>query len=100
MEKITKSRGRSSAKTSTENTGTEVVEETKAPVNNEVVFEGVKEQEEKVTPAPPKSVRIKMAKDHRCHIGGVFYNLEAGKTYVVPENVKRILSSVGLLLPL
>lgn len=66
-----------------------------------VTIEGLDEQEElKPVPTPPKSVKIKMARDHKCSIGGVRYHLEKGKTYVVPENVKRILGSVGLLLPL
>lgn len=49
-----------------------------------------------------QTVRIKMAKDHKCHIGGQWYYLEAGKCYNVPENVKRILlnSGLNLLAPL
>lgn len=95
--KIAKSRGKSSTKLDEENITTETQEQE----NTGVVFEGEQEpEEEKVQPIPPKSVKIKMAKNHKCSIGGIFYNLEKGKTYVVPENVKRILSKVGLLLPL
>ena len=36
-------------------------------------------------------------KDHSCCIGGVWYNLVAGKETNVPEDVKRILASANLL---
>lgn len=100
-------RGKNSEKSVAEETSNVILdtdEVTEAPENIEedtgVTFEGIEEDNDTPTPTPPKSVKIKMAKDHRCSIGGVFYNLEAGKTYVVPENVKRILGSVNLLLPL
>lgn len=39
-----------------------------------------------------KTVKIKMAKNHRCTIGGTTYNLEEGKSYNVPEEVRQILA--------
>lgn len=45
-------------------------------------------------------VRIKMKKDHKCCIAMKRYDLEAGKTYTVPKNVKEILSRADLLMPL
>ncbi len=44
-----------------------------------------------------KNVKVKVRKDHSCCIGGVWYNLEAGKEINVPSNVKQILASAGLL---
>ena len=44
-----------------------------------------------------KNVKVKVKKDHSCCIGGVWYNLEAGKEINVPSNVKQILASAGLL---
>ena len=46
------------------------------------------------------NVKIKMRVDHKCCIAMERYDLKAGKTYVVPENVKRILNKAGLLAPL
>lgn len=59
-------------------------------------------QKTKSTTTKEQIVRIKMARNHKCHIGGQWYYLEAGKYYNVPENVKRILvnSGMNLLAPL
>ena len=46
------------------------------------------------------NVKIRMRVDHRCTIAMEHYDLKAGNTYVVPENVKRILNNAGLLAPL
>lgn len=46
------------------------------------------------------TAKIKMRTDHKCCIAMERYDLKAGKTYVVPENVKNILNKAGLLLPL
>lgn len=103
MAKISSSRGKSSTKVSedTNNVTMDVAEEETPVQDTGVTIEGLEEQEKKtVAPIPPKSVKIKMAMSHRCNIGGTVYNLEKGKTYVVPENVKHILSKSGLLLPL
>lgn len=45
-------------------------------------------------------VKIKMKKSHKCCIAMKRYDLEEGKTYVVPSNVKAILNRAGLLMPL
>lgn len=45
-------------------------------------------------------VKIRMRVDHKCCIAMERYDLKAGKTYTVPENVKRILNNAGLLAPL
>lgn len=47
-----------------------------------------------------RNVKVKLSKNHKCSIGGVWYNFEKGKVYPVPEYVKDILSRAGLLLPL
>ena len=47
-----------------------------------------------------KRVKVKMKKDHKCHIGGEWYHLLKEKQYNVPENVKEILASRDLLSPL
>ena len=49
---------------------------------------------------PNGNVKIRMRTDHKCCIAMERYDLKAGKTYVVPENVKRILNKAGLLAPL
>ena len=49
---------------------------------------------------PTGLVKIKMRVDHKCTIAMVKYDLKAGGTYTVPENVKRILNNAGLLAPL
>ena len=46
------------------------------------------------------NVKIKMRTNHRCTIAMERYDLKAGQTYVVPENVKKILNEAGLLAPL
>ena len=48
----------------------------------------------------PDSVKIRMRVDHKCTIAMERYDLVAGKTYTVPQNVKRILNNAGLLAPL
>lgn len=69
------------------------VEEPKADVE-------VDTKEVKSTGKPNGNVKIRMRADHRCTIAMVRYDLKAGKTYTVPENVKRILNKAGLLAPL
>lgn len=54
----------------------------------------------KVKSAPSGDVKIRMRSNHTCTIAMIRYDLEAGKTYVVPENVKKILDGAGLLAPL
>ena len=50
---------------------------------------------------PERNVRIKMGADHKCCIGGEWYNLKKSQCYNVPVSVKNILMQVvGLLLPL
>ena len=81
-----------------ENTPEVVVEEPEiAPVVS-VDVEGSKVKKEE---QPEKNVRIKMADDHKCNIGGEWYNLKKGQCYNVPLSVKNRLMQVnGLLLPL
>lgn len=52
------------------------------------------------TNKPSGNVKIRMRVDHKCTIAMERYDLKAGKTYTVPENVKRILNNAGLLAPL
>lgn len=49
---------------------------------------------------PNSGVKIRMRVDHSCTIAMERYDLKAGKTYIVPANVKRILNNAGLLSPL
>lgn len=49
---------------------------------------------------PENMVKVRMRTNHKCTIGGELYQLESGKVYTVPENVKRILNKAGLLSPL
>lgn len=98
--------------TPVENTGDVTVEE---PVENndvqEVEVETPVETTEEVSVdttkadvdtsnKPSGNVKIRMRVDHKCCIAMERYDLKAGKTYTVPENVKRILNNAGLLAPL
>lgn len=47
-----------------------------------------------------KDVRIRVARDHRCFIGGEMYDLKSGSCYNVPEFVKKTLNRAGVLAPL
>ena len=49
---------------------------------------------------PIEKVKIRMRVDHKCVIAMERYDLKAGKTYVVPKNVKNILNKAGYLAPL
>ena len=71
-----------------------VVEEPKETLGEvQVVVE-----EPKVTPV--KMVKILMACDHKCFIGGQWYYLLKDKHYNVPENVKAVLMEANKLKPL
>lgn len=71
-----------------------VVEEPKETLGEvQVVVE-----EPKVTPV--KMVKILMACDHKCCIGGEWYYLLKDKHYNVPENVKAVLMNANKLKPL
>lgn len=56
--------------------------------------------EDKKPYEPPKNVKIKLRKYHRCHIGGHWYEFFPDKQYIVPENVKEILMRADLLKPI
>jgi hypothetical protein len=75
-----------------ENTSKEVVEEdSPVVVEEKEIDEGNK----------PESIsRICMRENHKCYIGGELYVLEKGRTYNVPDGVKKILNKAGLLSPL
>lgn len=49
---------------------------------------------------PVKMVKILMACDHKCCIGGEWYYLLKDKHYNVPENVKAVLMEANKLKPL
>lgn len=89
----------------------EIVEETVEEETEEIEVEIPTEVEEpkvdvevkpEVTESsrPNGKVKIRMRVDHKCCIAMERYDLKAGKTYTVPENVKRILNKAGLLAPL
>lgn len=74
----------------------EVTEQTEEPeVKVEVDTEVAKEELH-----VKKDVRIRVARDHRCFIGGEMYDLKAGSCYNVPEFVKKTLNRAGILAPL
>lgn len=90
--------------------GAEVVPITvKEEIEEEIEVVGKVEdiQEEEVTlvanttkPIEVKNVRVMLKRDHKCHVGGVWYTFKKDKQYNVPENVKGILKKSNLLLPL
>ena len=71
-----------------------VVEEPKETLDEvQVVVEEPKQ-------IPVKMVKILMACDHKCCIGGEWYYLLKDKHYNVPENVKAVLMEANKLKPL
>lgn len=83
-----------------ETTEVEVPEVTvETPVANDVVVD-TESAQVNTSNKPSGNVKIRMRVDHKCCIAMERYDLKAGKTYVVPENVKRILNKAGLLAPL
>ena len=71
-----------------------VVEEPKETLDEvQVVVEEPKQ-------IPVKMVKILMACDHKCFIGGEWYYLLKDKHYNVPENVKAVLMEANKLKPL
>lgn len=92
----------------TENLGAEETEvavedipvvEVEEPKEPEVTVE-VEKANVDTSNKPNGNVKIRMRVDHKCCIAMERYDLKEGKTYVVPENVKRILNKAGLLAPL
>ena len=73
--------------------------EVETPVAEDVVVD-TKSAQVNTSNKPNGNVKIRMRVDHKCCIAMERYDLKAGKTYVVPENVKRILNKAGLLAPL
>lgn len=54
-----------------------------------------------VDSAPPiKNVKVRTSCDHRCCIGGEWYDFKKGVQKTVPEEVKATLLKAGLLMPL
>jgi hypothetical protein len=51
-------------------------------------------------PVSEKKVKIKLNINHRCNIGGEWYDFKKDGEYSVPEGVKEILKEAGLLSPL
>ena len=100
---------------------TEVVEEVKEEVVEEEVkeepvvtidVEAVTQKEEEdskvvigdtkvdTSTLPERTVRIRLRVNHRCTIGGEFYDLKEGQCYNVPISVKKRLNKAGILSPL
>lgn len=57
-------------------------------------------QVEQPVKSPIKMVKVLMAYDHKCYVGGEWYYLLKDKQYNVPENVKGILMKANKLKPL
>lgn len=78
---------------------TEVEVETPNSVEADIEVD-TKSAEVNTNNKPNGNVKIRMRVDHKCCIAMERYDLKAGKTYVVPSNVKNILNKAGLLAPL
>ena len=76
------------------------VETPEVEVEEPEVKVDVEKAEVNVSSKPSGNVKIRMRTDHKCCIAMERYDLKAGKTYVVPVNVKNILNRAGLLAPL
>lgn len=48
---------------------------------------------------PMENVKVRLRADHSCCIAGEYYDFKAGKVYIVPRNVKKILGRADLLIP-
>lgn len=71
----------------------------------EEVEEKVEEEKDlkaqvKIITNPQKFVKIKLNRDLYTYIGDKYYDFKVGKTYKVPQNVKRILGKAGMLKPM
>ena len=44
-----------------------------------------------------RKTKVRLAQNHKCNIGGEMYDFKRGEVYVVPEDVKRVLFTAGLL---
>lgn len=82
-------------------------EEPKEGLLNEVLNNGItvdksniEVDEGNIPEVVEKNVKIRMRVSHRCTIAKERYDLEAGKVYTVPKNVRNILNKAGLLAPL
>lgn len=60
----------------------------------------VVEKQPQSVATPVKMVKILMACDHKCFVGGEWYYLLKDKHYNVPENVKAVLMKNNILKPL
>lgn len=77
------------------------IEVAEAPVEKQPSVEvDMEDAKIKESDKPNSLVKIRMRVDHKCCIAMERYDLKAGKTYNVPENVKYILNKAGLLAPL
>ena len=83
-----------------EETSSIEVETPEVEIEEPEVKVGVEKAEVNVSNKPSGNVKIRMRTDHKCCIAMERYDLKAGKTYVVPVNVKNILNRAGLLAPL
>lgn len=78
--------------TTTENTVENAVEMTEN--ESKVVFTEKSNDNNKVK---QEMVEVALNCDHRCNIGGVWYNFVKGVSQKVPENVKVVLKNAGYL---
>ena len=97
VEELNEELGESEPATEEEkDSGADKAEETPAEKKPEVKVDTTINEQNK----PMENVKIRMAKDHSCVIAMERYDLKAGKTYIVPRNVRNILNRHGLLKPL
>lgn len=68
-------------------------------IEDEVLTEEVVIEHEEIV-VPEKRVKVLLADNHKCCVGGEWYYLVKGKVYTVPENVKNILIRAGKLSPM
>jgi uncharacterized protein YaiE (UPF0345 family) len=78
----------------------DTVNDTTMDVQKETAENEVFMNLEAPTSVPFKMVKVKTSVNHRCSIGGEWYDFVAGKCYNVPESVKKTLLKAGILAPL
>lgn len=76
-----------------------VVDEVEITEEEVTIEEEVVIEHEEVA-VPEKRVKVLLADNHKCSVGGEWYYFQEGKVYSVPENVKIVLMRAGKLAPM
>lgn len=76
------------------------IDEMESEENDSISGAEVSMDMDKPQKAPVHHIRVRTNRDHRCCVGGVWYDFKKGIPIGVPDEVKEILLKAGLLMPL